>query len=44
MFLREATISILVIDKQKALKHDYIYNIENTALKIGVSCVYKHLL
>ena len=39
MFLREATISILVIDKQKALKRDYFYNIENMALEIGVSCV-----
>ena len=27
------------IDKQKALKRDYIYNIENTHLEIGVSGV-----
>ena len=27
------------IDKQKALKYDYIYNIENTDLEIGVSGV-----
>ena len=31
-------------DIQKALKRDCIYNIEITALEIGVSGVYLHLL
>ena len=32
------------IDKQKALRRDCIYNIENTDLEIGVSGIYIHLL
>ena len=32
------------IDKEKALRHDSIYNIENTAIEIGVSGVYLYLL
>ena len=36
----------LAIDKQKALRCDCIYNIENTdiVIEIGVSGVYLHLL
>ena len=33
---------ITVIDKQKALRDDCIYNIENTDLDIGVLGVYLH--
>ena len=29
-----------VIDKQKALRHDCIYSIENTEIETGVSRVY----
>ena len=32
------------IDKEKALRHDCIYNIENTAIEIGVLGIYLHLL
>ena len=32
------------IDKQKTLRRDYIYNIENTDIEIGISGVYLHLL
>ena len=32
------------IYKQKALKGDYIYNIESMNLEIVVSCIYLHLL
>ena len=32
------------IDKQKILRHDCIYNIENTDLELGVPGVYLHLL
>ena len=34
----------MVIDKQKALRRDFIYNLENTDLEIGVLGVYLHLL
>ena len=37
-------ICIYIIDKQKALRRDCIYNIENMDLEIGVSGVYLHLL
>ena len=33
-----------VIDKQKALRRDHIYNIENTDIKIGALGVYLHLV
>ena len=34
----------MCVDKQKALRHDCIYNIENVDLEIVISCVYLHLL
>ena len=40
-------VDIYGIDKQYALRHDCIYNIENTDLEIGVSgisYIYFHLL
>ena len=38
------TITNASIDKQKALKRDYIYNIENTDLEIGVTGIQLHIL
>ena len=37
--LTKISITNASIDKQKTLKCDYIYNIENTDLEIGVSVV-----
>ena len=31
------------IDKRQVLRRDCIYNLENTDLEIGVSCVYLQL-
>ena len=36
--------NIKTIDKQNALRRDYIYNIENMDLEIGVSGVYYNIL
>ena len=43
MYVRCSKISN-TIDKQNTLRHDCIYNIENSDLEIGVSGVYLHLL
>ena len=39
-----AVVMQAIIDKQKFLRCDSIYNIENADLEIGVSGVYLHLL
>ena len=39
LYEHNKTNKITCIDKQKALKRDYIYNIENADLEIGVSGV-----
>ena len=31
------------MDKQKAMKCNYIYNMENMDIEIGVSCVLLHI-
>ena len=42
--ITKITITNASIDEQKALKHDYFYNIENMDLDIGVSDVLLRIL